>query len=330
MTIRIAGVLLGMCLFNISMSAFADELDDTQIKLEKDRPQAMLIVQRWQLAHQNKNAEELTALYADQVDYYHQMMRREKVIANKSLFFKSEKRKFLSQKIVSTISINSDGNNTDDEDGADDSLRAEFVKQVVMNDRAQNYPASLYIKKNKSGLWQIIAETDDITDSNLGTSDDSRTVIRAKFNGKQPQYAWVNSRNTETQGSCDYAQQCSCYLWSSDATVKPIEIPSCNSASLDILSGLDGSGRDRLVLLDWREMGGWTGIHLYDIQRGQWTQAMNVVSTHINQLEVQKDPLVVPEPGKPGYVRVTAVDFNTETEEQESESKVLPLIVLPE
>jgi len=74
MTIRIAGVLLGMCLFNISMSAFADELDDTQIKLEKERPQAMLIVQRWQLAHQNKNAEELTALYADQVDYYHQMM----------------------------------------------------------------------------------------------------------------------------------------------------------------------------------------------------------------------------------------------------------------
>lgn len=51
MTIRIAGVLLGMCLFNISMSAFADELDDTQIKLEKERPQAMLIVQRWQLAH---------------------------------------------------------------------------------------------------------------------------------------------------------------------------------------------------------------------------------------------------------------------------------------
>lgn len=327
MTKVVTRALVLISLFCVSLHCFAKDEED--LKLEQEKTQALLVVQRWQLAHQNKDAKELAALYATQVDYFHKMIPRGMVVTDKEKFFSSDKRKFISQEIVSTIIINVDGNNTDD-GGGDDSLRAEFVKQVNVNNRVQNYPASLYIKENTSGQLQIIGETDDITDNNLGFDDDSRTVIKGMFDGKQKQYAWVNVRNAQTGGNCEYGDECNCSLWSGDAAVKPVTLHDCNSVSLGVIPGLDNSGRERLTLLDWREMGGYTGIHLYDIQHGQWTQAMEIVGTHVNQLEDQKEPLVAPEPGKPGFVRVLGMIFNDDTQEQEEQVKVLPLIVLPE
>jgi len=321
----IVRVLLFLGVFFASAVCVAEEDMLDNVAYER---QALLMVERWQLAYQNKDLNELTALYADKIDYFHKTMTREKVMADKAAFFNSEKKKFLSQSIVSTITVHADGNNTDD-GGLDDSMRAEFIKQVNVGGKTQNYPASLYIKPNAAGQWQIIAESDGITDANLGFDDDSRQVVKGKFDGLQRQYAWVNSRNAQTGGDCHNGDDCNCYLWTSQAEVKPVIIPQCINASLDVVSGLDGSGRDRLQLIDQRWQGGWAAVHLYDIQRLQWTPAIRTVSTNISEIEQVVGALVTPDPAKPGYVRIIETTSAPDTAEFINKTEVLLLNTLP-
>ncbi|MFZ1873881.1 MAG: hypothetical protein WAU54_14080, partial [Chania sp.] len=246
----------------------------------------------------------------------------------KAAFFNSEKKKFLSQSIVSTIYAHADGNNTDD-GGVADSIRAEFVKQVNVGGKTQNYPASLYIKPNAAGQWQIIAESDGITDTNLGFDDDSRQVVRGKFDGIQRQYAWVNSRHAETGGDCKNGEDCNCYLWTSKAEVKPLVLPQCINASLTVIAGLDSSGRDRLQLIGQWWQGSWIGIRLYDIQQSQWTPAIRTVSSNISAIEQLPEALVTPDPEKPGYVRITETTSDPDTADFINKTVVLPLNILP-
>ena len=124
----------------------------TQLAIEE----AVELAKKWDAVHNSKKAEEFANLYASQVNYYHQIYTIEKIVASKrDLFAKAPE----FQQFVSNFEV------TKNDDG---SIRVHFDKivQTSINEAKKTYPSYLIIKKINNN-WQIVEESDDITDANL-------------------------------------------------------------------------------------------------------------------------------------------------------------------
>ncbi len=311
-------------------SAGACAAETSAVQASPDDQQIRGLVMSWQEAHQQRNNELLASLYGAEVDYYGQHLAREQVIAAKRAFFSKEENKEFSQSIASPLHIEGiEGSAESGEAPVTNGKQVEFVKRAGSSaDTVRNYPSTLRVSKDESGKWKIVAESDDITDLNLKQPTYSR-VVRGKFDGKTEQYAWVRGQDPISGNSCTPDGDCICKLWNSDPAVQPVSIPSCIDASLAVLPGLDGTGRDRLqVIQDWWTSG-WTLARLYDVQQTQWIQIVPAFSTNANQLEESGNRiLVVSNPARPGYIRIKVTRFDPQTEELRTEQQDKPLLAL--
>lgn len=298
------------------------------VQASQDDQQIRGLVMSWQDAHQQRNADLLAPLYGTEVDYYGQRLTHEQVVAAKREFF--AKNKEFSQYLASPLHIEGiEGSAENDEAPPATGKQVEFVKRAGnTSDSVRNYPSTLRVQQNAAGKWEIAAESDDITDLNLKQTTYAR-VVQGKFDGKTDQYAWIRGQDPVSGNSCTPDGDCICKLWNSDVNVQPVSIPSCIDAGMRVISGLDGTGRDRLQVIQSWWTSSWTLARLYDVQQAQWIQIVPTFSTNFNLLEeTGADILVVSHPDRPGYVRIKTTRYDTEKEDLVTELKDKPLLAL--
>ena len=115
------------------------------------------IIKKWDIAHNTKNNEVLSKLYANTVYYYQSSYTLSKVIADKQRLF--EKNPFFHQESV----------NVHIYPNKDDTYRIEFDKKVwtdYSDDEYKSYPSYLIVTYVDSE-WRITTESDTVTDANL-------------------------------------------------------------------------------------------------------------------------------------------------------------------
>lgn len=284
-----------------------------------DEQQINTLVDSWDHALNRGDSARLLPLYAEQVEWFGQMLPSQQVIANHQAFL--AKNKEYGQHIVSTLNIQP-------AEGSDNRVMVRFVKSAGLEAfKEKNYPAELQLKKVAAG-WRIVSETDAITRSNQH-KDVYAGVIKGKFDGKQVSYAWMSEADPRTGSACTEETDCNCTLWNSDPDILPIKIPQCLVGRMEVLSGLDDSGRDRVVAFpEW-----WTSamrvVYVYDIQQKQWIKAMPSFSMNINLQETDTAAdLIKRDPQQPGMVNVKQSTFDEVAEEATTEVVIGRLLTL--
>lgn len=272
----------------------------------QDERDATALVARWNDFKNHPQATTGAPLYGDQVRWYGKPLARDAAIAENIAFL--QKHAHYTQTIVSNVTLT-------EQEGQPLALQATFVKQAGLEPQTQrNYPAQLTLTKAASG-WRISEETDWITEANQQKTRDYR-LAGGRFNGTAKSYVWLTAHDPKTNGACDVSGDCDCQLWNSDPTVKPASIASCISASVETLSGLDDSGRDRVLIYpDWWTSA-WRATYLYDIQQQQWVKAIPSFSMNLNvQEDVDGKALVARDPQHPGQVVVAQAQWDEKTED---------------
>ncbi len=115
------------------------------------------LTESWTASLNLKNASIMKSFYADSVLYYGDKLSGDDVVKRQQEFFAANAD--YHQRIVEYIS---------EEQQPDGNWRIRITKQVTANGKKAEYPASL-IYSDKSGIWKIISESDDITDLRKGT-----------------------------------------------------------------------------------------------------------------------------------------------------------------
>lgn len=269
-------------------------------------------VERWN-SHLNGKAD-ASDLYADQVNWFGENLSRDAVLRKQQAF--AARAPHFSQSIISTLDIN--------ENSAGD-VEVDFVKQAGLEaDKRKNYPAQLTFLHQPAG-WRISGETDLLTRLNQKESAVQGALTRGKFDGVTKETVWVSARDPHSGGSCTEEGDCDCSLWSSNPAIKPAMLPQCIGATVETLSGLDDSGRDRVVIFPQWWTSAWSVVYVYDIQQGQWVKSVPSFPYNSN---VQEDDdaaaLVKRDPQHPGFVLVKKALWDEKQEEivtpQESEA----------
>lgn len=114
------------------------------------------VVYGWSLAHNNGDAATFKKMYAGSVWFYGQQLTSEKCIDNKLLMLK--KWPDFNQTITSEITCTPLAENI---------YKCRFDKTVLHSGKRKIYPSYLVLQEH-NGSWQIIGESDLITDRNLG------------------------------------------------------------------------------------------------------------------------------------------------------------------
>lgn len=110
------------------------------------------LAQSWNASLNLRNAAIMKSFYADSVLYYGDHLSSEDVVNRQQGYFSSNKD--YSQSIEEYI---------DEAQQPDGSWLIRIMKQVKVNGKIANYPASLMFAQ-QNGVWKIVAESDDITD----------------------------------------------------------------------------------------------------------------------------------------------------------------------
>lgn len=245
------------------------------------------------------------SLYAPEVKWYGQTIPARQVIENEHAFL--VKNKDYRQMIMSTLNIQFDY----EKKGV---VTVSFVKRAgVAWAQEQNYPQELQVVKDAQG-WRIISETDGITRANQ-SKEKSTEVVRGKFNGEKVSYAWMSDADPRTGAACTPESNCRCFLWSSDPGINPVSMPQCQVGMVEVISGLDDSGRDRVVVSpEWLTSSSHL-VYVYDIQQGQWTRVLPVIPKDFNIQETARaTDLLQRDRQHAGWVKVTRAVWNEEKE----------------
>lgn len=284
-----------------------------------DEQQINALVDRWNdVLNRAENAQP-QSLYAGQVEWFGKTLPAQQAIASSQAFL--AKNKQYRQSIMSTLNIQP-------VEESHDRVMVRFVKSAGLEAfKEKNYPAELELQKVAAG-WRIVGETDAITRFNQH-KDVYAGVIKGKFDGKQTSYAWMSEADPRTGGICTEETECECTLWNSDPAVKPVKISQCLVGRMETLSGLDDSGRDRVVAFpEW-----WTSamrvVYVYDIQQKQWIKTMPGFSMNINLQETDTAAdLIKRDPQHSGKVNVTQATFDEVAEEATTEVVSKTLLTL--
>lgn len=110
------------------------------------------LTESWNASLNLRNAPIMKSFYADSVLYYGDHLASDDVVNRQQGYFSSNKD--YSQTIEEYI---------DEVQQPDGSWLIRIMKQVKVNGKIANYPASLVFAQ-KEGVWKIVAESDDITD----------------------------------------------------------------------------------------------------------------------------------------------------------------------
>lgn len=113
------------------------------------------IVYDWNNAHITKNVGEFDRLFDNEILYYGEEFNKNSCIESKLAFFK--KNPDFYQQIYGDVDIAYLSN---------DIVKCSFVKRVTINQKSNDYPSYLTLKKTGED-WKIITESDLITDMNL-------------------------------------------------------------------------------------------------------------------------------------------------------------------
>ncbi|MGY5955981.1 DUF3828 domain-containing protein [Kosakonia sp. BK9b] len=271
---------VAVCLLFFAAVPVQAELSST------DRQAITQQVQHWNSYLNGEQGATDSNLYAAQVQWFGQNLASDAVLS-KQRDFKLHSPQY-AQRIISTLDIN------EDETGQ---VWVEFVKQAgITADKLKNYPAQLGFKKEAAG-WRIRDETDLLTRLNQKDPAAEGRLAKGKFDGVNKDVVWVTARDPKSGGSCDMDGDCQCSLWSSNPAVQPAIVPQCIGGGVDVLSTLDDSGRDRVVIFPEWWTSAWRVVYVYDIQQGQWIKALPPFPMNINVQEqddaatlVQRDP----------------------------------------
>jgi len=302
--------ILAALLLLSTAPAYADITPQTETEINA-------LVDRWNDYKNDREQIAPESLYADRVDFYGTAMTLPDVAQQNAAFVK--KNAGFSQIVVSGVTLS-------ESEGDQPSIIVTFVKQAGFSrGKDKNYPAQLTVIPAADG-WRISAETDWITLSNQ--RHDTALVAQGKFDGEHKGYAWVHAQDPRTGGTCQEEAEvmCQCQLWHSDVDIQPVTRPQCTGASVETLSGLDGTQRDRVLLYPEWWTSGWRVSWLYDIQQGQWIMAIPPFQMQVDVLESLGDkPVIAPVAQKPGFVRVISAEFNEEEGGGKPKELIVPL-----
>lgn len=143
-------ILLFSCSGNTDKVVTEDSTikDSASVKMSSWRE----LSESWNASLNLRNAPIMKSFYADSVLYYGDHLAAEDVVNRQQGYFSSNKD--YSQSIEEYI---------DEVQQPDGSWLVRIMKQVKVNGKIANYPASLVFAQNQ-GVWKIVAESDDITD----------------------------------------------------------------------------------------------------------------------------------------------------------------------
>lgn len=251
-----------------------------------DRQEITRQVERWNHYLNGEQNATGSDLYTAQVQWFGQPLASDAVL-NKQHDFQTRTPQF-SQRIISTLDI------AEDEAGQ---VWVEFVKQAGTDGKqVKNYPAQLMFKKEAGG-WRISGETDLLTRLNQKDTAVEGRVAKGKFDGVNKDIVWLSARDPQNGGSCDMDGDCQCSVWSSNPAIQPAILPQCIGGGVQVLSQLDDSGRDRVVIFPEWWTSAWRVVYVYDIQQGQWIKAIPSFPMNTNMQEeddaatlVKRDP----------------------------------------
>ncbi|UGS41479.1 hypothetical protein [Pseudocitrobacter corydidari] len=276
----------------------------------KDEQQIRQLMFRWNDALNKTPDAQPQFLYSSKVMWYGRSLSIQQVLAQEQAYLAKNKGYF--QEIISTLNIHP-------VEQADNLFEVSFVKRAGLTlDTSKNYPQEMRVVKEAQG-WRIVSETDGITRANQ--SKEERTdIARGKFDGQKLSYVWMTEEDPRTGKACQPYNACDCALWSSDFWVQPVKIPRCLANTVETLSHLDDSGRDRVVVSpEW-----WSSnsrlVHVYDIQQGQWIRVLPVIDKNLNiQEAVRAADIVQRSAEHPGQVNVTRAVWDEENEVTKTE-----------
>lgn len=140
------------------------------------------VVNEWSDAHNNWDLDKMKNLYASDVLFYCQQIKRDECISKISSLFKPNK--VFSQSIDSEIEYKQYPNSI---------IQASFTKKVKTKNKVSNYPSYLLLYKNNDH-YEIIGESDLLTDKNLKFKLDVDNLILPSSNVKPSQ---MNSNKEE-------------------------------------------------------------------------------------------------------------------------------------
>lgn len=296
---------LALALSALSMCAFADTTLSSA-----DEQQIGELIFRWNDALNKEPNAQPQSLYSPTVMWYGRSLSAQQVLANEQAYL--AKNVEYDQWIVSTLTVRPD-------EQSPGRAAVSFVKRAGMGlDSSQNYPQEMVVVKGALG-WRIVSETDGITRANQ-SKEKSTDIARGKFDGQHQSYVWMSDEDPRTGKACQPYSDCDCALWNSDPGVQPVKIPQCLANTVETLSRLDDSGRDRVVVSpEW-----WSSnsrlVYVYDIQQGQWIRVLPGIDKNLNiQEAVRANDIVQRDAEHPGQVKVTRAVWDEENEDIKTE-----------
>ena len=259
------------------------------------------LVYSWSNAHLTKNIGEFLNLYSGVVKYYGTDLDRNSCIVNKMDFF--TKNPDYSQQISGEVQI---------EFLNDSEVKCSFMKKVNMRGRSLDFPSYLVFGKVED-KWLIVQESDLVTDGNLSRNKTSENVpkdaVKGDFNGDgQFEYMWlVPPKLIENDMSCE--GNCTSIIQFSDNSIPAIKVDDCIDG-LPVNEGdLNGNGTDEIGLLPGWFTSCWHSYLVWTYRNGQFTYAVDPISTHCNQWDDGVDA-IEKDRKKDGYVIVRYSDIS--------------------
>lgn len=234
------------------------------------------IVEQWNAAHTLNNLSEFSALYAENVLYYGSHFSTEETCARKRKFI--EKYPDYYQQIfgeIEEVKDNLDSNR----------VTCKFIKRVVFKGETTDYPSYLVLKKNEN-KWQIIEESDLVTDKNLSRNTSQaipKDAIKGDFNGDgKTEFAWlIPPRLTEDESSC--IGKCIGFIVFSDKTLDRISVNDCIGGIPDDLGDLNQDGKDEIGILPMWFTSCWKDYHVWSYGEKKWYEPVEPIATHCDQ-----------------------------------------------
>ncbi|MGZ5303612.1 MAG: hypothetical protein ACXWDO_05840 [Bacteroidia bacterium] len=139
--------------------------DAPQVKTNSQMITALVI--KWNLAHNNKDFNSLSKLYAEEVNLYGTVYSNAEAIAHKKQYFQQSKQTYQQLLGSADVVIHSAF-----------VAKASFIKKVVSGKTTKNYNAYLMFEKTDN-QWKIIAESDETADNERTQSKTAQIPVSA-------------------------------------------------------------------------------------------------------------------------------------------------------
>lgn len=297
------GILLHSCGSNTTVEKTEDKATTTESNFPLSPAQ---LVDLWNTAHARKDTSAFSKLYGDSVLFYQTQLLRSDVIRKKAKLFK--KNPDFTQEIS--------GLKTDTEKV--NQLTCSFIKKVTVKGEAKSYPSYLVLKDPGNG-WQIISESDEITDKNIAAkkeknNNEKTAKVEGDYNGDgKKEFAWLEAPKTTEDNFGECVGNCECYIRFSDESIAPIKADMCIGGQPVNHGDLNEDGADELGLLPEWWTSCWQAYFVYTFRNNEWKLAVPSITTHCVQWEDGVE-VISKDPKRKGYAIIHYTEMNPEAD----------------